>query len=161
MDYCNITDENRKEVMSFIKEQWYTLNMVVSGRIIEMTKVEGIVASEKQEIKGLITYIISGDICEIISLDSVVERKGIGSTLINKVYEIAQKNRCRIVKVITTNDNVRAMEFYQKRGFRLVDVNFNGVNVSRNIKPEIPLIADNGIEIMHELIFERPVCLIE
>lgn len=157
MNYSNITEENKKTVMSFLKEQWYTLNMVVSGRIIDMTKVDGIVVFEEDEIIGLITYIWEGDICEIISLDSEIEGKGIGTILIDKVCEIARSNGCKEVKVITTNDNVRAMEFYQKKGFRLVEVKFNEVNQSRSIKPEIPLIADNGIEIMHELIFMKSV----
>ncbi|MDM5187073.1 GNAT family N-acetyltransferase [Bacillus sp. DX4.1] len=42
------------------------------------------------KIIGLITYVIDNDECEIISLDNVLENKGIGSSLLRKVKEIAK-----------------------------------------------------------------------
>ena len=53
--------------------------------------------------------------------------------------------------LITTNDNLNALRFYQKRGFELVAVHRHAVDESRKIKPEIPLVGENGIPIRDEL----------
>ena len=54
----------------------------------------------------------------------------------------------------TTNDNLSALRFYQKRGFDIFKINLNAVEQSRKIKPEIPLIGMDGIPIKHEIELE-------
>jgi hypothetical protein len=57
--------------------------------------------------------------------------------------------------LISTNDNLNALKFYQKRGFSLVKLYKNAVNETRKkIKPEIPLIGENGIPIRDEVELE-------
>lgn len=55
----------------------------------------------------------------------------------------------------TTNDNTRAMRFYQKRGFDMTELFRGAVDRARKIKPEIPLTGDDGIPLRHEIRFER------
>jgi ribosomal protein S18 acetylase RimI-like enzyme len=62
---------------------------------------------------GVVTYTIQGDQCEIISLDSLEEGRGIGTALINAVMEEAQSHSCRRLFLSTTNDNLHALRFYQ------------------------------------------------
>jgi ribosomal protein S18 acetylase RimI-like enzyme len=59
----------------------------------------------------LITYIIRENECEIISLDSLEERKGFGTLLIEKVEQAAKEKQCTCIKLITTNDNLYALKF--------------------------------------------------
>ena len=49
--------------------------------------------------------------CEIVSLDSFEERKGIGTKLVDCVLKVAEEERCRQVWLITTNDNMNALRF--------------------------------------------------
>lgn len=56
--------------------------------------------------------------------------------------------------MITTNDNINALRFYQKRGFDMAGFYYNSLEVSRKLKPEIPLIGENGIPLKHEILFE-------
>ena len=49
---------------------------------------------------------------------------------------------------------MHALGFYQKRGFRLVAVHPGAVNESRKLKPEIPLIGNDGIPIRDEIELE-------
>ena len=56
--------------------------------------------------------------------------------------------------VITSNDNMRAMAFYQKRGFDLVRLYRNGLEAARRLKPDIPLVGRDDIPLRHELEFE-------
>jgi len=73
--------------------------MVLRGTVVDMTKVDGIIAyDDDEEIVGLITYMFYDDVCEILSLDSFKENLGIGSKLIDEVKKIAiEKKAKRIV----------------------------------------------------------------
>lgn len=153
-EYVKINTQNREYINSFISEHWFSTDMIIRGTIIDMTKVDGIAALENNSIIGLLTYIIHEDICEIISLDSLLEGKGIGTTLINKLLSIAKEANCNKVIVVTTNDNINAIRFYQKRGFDMIRLYHNALDISRKMKPSIPLIGDNGIPIKHEIEFE-------
>jgi len=154
MEYLAITDQIRERINTFIKDHWFTTEMVICGEIVDMTGVKGIVAVDDDEILGLITYRVSGKICEITSLDSLREGQGIGTTLLEKVIAIAKAHNCEKVGVVTTNDNIHANQFYQKRGFDLVRQLIDSISKARVLKPEIPLIGQNGIPIKHEFEFE-------
>lgn len=154
MEYVNINKTNRKDINDFINNRWFTMEMIIRGKVVDMTKVDGIVVKEKGEIIGLLTYVIKDATLEIISLDSLDEGKGIGTNLINYAKKIASKSRCERIILITTNDNINAIRFYQKRGFDMIQFYHNAIDISRQIKPEIPLIGDNGIPLKHEIEFE-------
>jgi acetolactate synthase regulatory subunit len=61
------------------------------------------------------------------------------------------------VRLVTTNDNMRALRFYQRRGFRLVALNAGALDRSRELKPEIPATGMNGIPLRDELVLAREV----
>ncbi len=66
----------------------------------------------------------------------------------------AQKNCCKRIWLITTNDDINAIRFYQKKGFDLKAAHINAIEHSRKLKPTIPLIGMHNIPIKHELEFE-------
>lgn len=150
-----ITPSCRETITAFIQQQWYTTTMIIRGKEIDMTQVEGFYVKENGDLIGLITYLVYGDTLEITSLNSLRENRGIGTQLLETVVEEAQKRGCRRVVLITTNDNIRAIQFYQKRGFDMANLFRNALEVSRKLKPEIPLIGENGIPLRHEIEFER------
>ena len=154
MIFEQITKKNRSLINSFITEQWYTTKMIIRGKEIDMTAVEGIFALENERIIGLITYIVYDDTLEITSLDSLCENQGLGTALLTKVIEIAKKCKCPKIVLITTNDNIKAMRFYQKRGFDMACLYRNALDISRKLKPEIPLIGEDDIPLKHEIEFE-------
>ncbi|UCF27229.1 MAG: GNAT family N-acetyltransferase, partial [Chloroflexota bacterium] len=79
---------------------------------------------------------------------------GIGSALITKAVETAELEGCYRVWLITTNDNIPALRFYQKRGFRLVAIHLNALDNSRKLKPEIPQDGLDGIPLRDEIELE-------
>ena len=91
--------------------------------------------------------------CEITVLQSLLENHGIGSELINAVKNAAIQKGCKNLWLITTNDNLHAMRFYQKFGCDLVAVHFNAVDSARKLKPSVPLFGDDGIPVKHEFEF--------
>lgn len=154
MNIERICNQNRKSVNDFIMEYWYTTKMILRGEEIDMTAVEGIVISENGEIIGLLTYIVYDDTLEITSLDSLRENQGIGTMLLERVTSIAKEAGCKKIVVVTTNDNIKAIRFYQRRGYDMAHLYRNALEVSRKLKPEIPLIGENGIPLRHEIEFE-------
>ena len=102
----------------------------------------------------MVTYRIEGDECEIVTLNSLQERRGIGTALINAVIDVAKANSCRRLWLITTNDNTRAIRFYQRFGFSLRAVHINAMDEARKLKPSIPLVGNDDIPIQHEFEFE-------
>ena len=157
MDIKPISSENRGQINEFIISQWFSTDIVVRGELVDKTTLNGFVVFDDVSIIGLVTYRIDDNECEIISLDSLREKQGIGTVLINKVIEIATKEKCTKLKLITTNDNINALCFYQKRGFDMAHLYHNALDISRRLKPSIPLLGDFGIPIKHEIEFEMKI----
>ena len=141
-------------VDEFIRQQWYTTTMIIRGKEIDMTQTEGFYVKEQEDIIGLITYFVSDDVLEVISLNSLRENQGIGTKLVDAVIREAKDRKLKKILVVTTNDNINAIKFYQKRGFDMACLYHNALDISRKIKPEIPLIGDHSIPLRHEIEFE-------
>lgn len=154
MEIKSITYEMSQAVKELVATNWGAPLIVSKGKVHYMDMLPGYVAVENDKIKGLITYSIDSDEWEIVSLDSFSENKGIGTKLINYVVKEAEENKCKRVWLITTNDNIKAIRFYQKRGFNMVALHVDAIKKSRAIKPEIPLIGFDDIPILHEIEFE-------
>ena len=157
MECKRINSQNRNFINAFIKQHWYTTTMIIRGREIDMTKAEGFYFSEEKNIIGLITYIVYNGILEITSLDSLQENRGIGSKLVEAVIHEAKERKCQKIILITTNDNINAIKFYQKRGFDMANLFRNALDISRKLKPEIHLIGENSIPLRHEIEFELSI----
>ena len=150
MEIRPVDQKNRAQIDAFITHHWFTLQMVVHGESIDLGSADGFYALDN-EIIGLITYRLLGSEIEILSLDSIHENLGVGTTLLNEVIQKAREIGSSQIKLFTTNDNLHALRFYQKRGFNMVKLHLNAVDQSRKIKPEIPLIGIDGIPIRHEI----------
>ena len=157
MDIQQIDQTNREEINAFIRQHWFTLEMVVHGEIIDLGKANGWIAREGRAIIGLITYRIMEHEMEILSLDSLLENRGIGTALLDQTVQTAKSLGCHRIMLITTNDNLHALRFYQKYGFDLVALHRNAVELSRRIKPQIPLLGNNDIPIRHEIELEMRI----
>jgi GNAT superfamily N-acetyltransferase len=154
MNIKMISSENREQINDFTSSHWFSTVMVVRGELVDMTILDGFVTCVDGKIIGLVTYKIKGNECEIMSLDSLMEKQGIGTTLVNKVIETARENNCTKIKLITTNDNINALRFYQKLGFDMAKLYHNALDISRKLKPSIPLLGEFDIPLKHEIEFE-------
>ena len=128
--------------------------VVARGRRIEPAALDGFIAEERDKLLGAVTFERVGNEIEIVTLDSVVENRGAGTALLEAVVARARAVGARRVFLVTTNDNIRALRFYQKRGFDMVAVHRGAVDAARKLKPEIPLAGNDGIPIRHEVEYE-------
>ncbi|WAA12268.1 GNAT family N-acetyltransferase [Fervidibacillus halotolerans] len=158
MEFISTKHLSKTKLTNFFIEHWGSPEMVISSGTFHCDELDGFAAiDERGKLIGLITYVIEKDECEIISLDSIIENKGIGSTLLKMVEKEANKHRCQRIKLITTNDNLHALGFYQKREYRLEKIYVRAVEKARKRKPDIPLIANNGIPIRDELLLVKRI----
>jgi len=149
-----LKNEHRDWLVEFLCEQWGSTITISRGHIHNTDKLPGFVAVLDGRFVGLITFNIYKQECEIVTLNSVVEKRGIGTALINEVKRMAILKGCGRLWLVTSNDNLRAVQFYQKLGFRLVKIYRNAIEKSRQLKPEIPLIGIDGIPIRDEIELE-------
>ncbi len=155
-NYQAIDEGNRERALALIRERWYTTEMALRGEIVDLSNAEGLIATDASgALVGLLTYRRLGDACEILSLDSLREREGIGSALIERLAALARERGRKRVVLITTNDNLNALRFYQKRGFAMARLYRGALAQSRRLKPEIPLIGEYGIPLRDEIEMER------
>lgn len=138
----------------FLHEHWGTTRMVARGRLYDVSTMPGFVALVDGEPVGLLTYEIRDGDCEVTSLTSGYEGVGVGSALIEAVRETAVKRQCWRLWLITTNDNMNAIRFYQKRGFVIAAVYPDALKESRRLKPEIPLTGQDDIPLRDEIELE-------
>jgi GNAT superfamily N-acetyltransferase len=149
-----ITDADRVWLRQFMIKHWGDEIMICRGEVFRPHEHLGFAAHLDGELAGLITYRIRDDQCEVLSLDSLRERQGIGTALMNAVIDAARRAGCHRIWLITTNDNLNALKFYQKRGFRLLAVYPGAVDESRKIKPSISLIGEHSIPLRDEIELE-------
>ncbi|RMG85889.1 MAG: GNAT family N-acetyltransferase [Chloroflexi bacterium] len=149
-----LTPQDRAWVASWLDKHWGSTAIVTRGQSYYAHLLPGFVAEKDGEHIGLVTYRIDGPSCELMTLDSLQPGQGIGSALIEAVKEAAKEAGCKRLWLITTNDNLEALRFYQKRGFELVAVHRNAIAEARRLKPQIPLVGKEGIPIRDEIELE-------
>ena len=129
-----------------------------TGRKFEARNLPALIAGEQ---KGLATYQVrrTKDIllAELITLDAVTPKKGVRTALIEALIRKLRAEGVSVLRVTTTNDNLNALRFYQRRGFRITAVCPGAVDEARRTKPSIPTIGEYAIPIHDEIELERQV----
>jgi GNAT superfamily N-acetyltransferase len=146
-----LTQPDLPRLRDFWIEHWGSDDMIMHGQRVRYDEVEGFVFGDWT---GLLTFMVRGDECEVTSLNSLQEGQGIGAALIDEVAREAKERNCRRLFLITTNDNLNALGFYQKRGFEISALHRGAIYNSRKLKPSIPLIGMNNIPLRDEIELE-------
>jgi ribosomal protein S18 acetylase RimI-like enzyme len=147
-----------------LETSWGSTTIVSRGQIYDASAQSALLAvdvdsdsdsdSDSDEIVGLATYRLAEEECELLTLDALHKHRGIGSALLAAVASTGAEHGCHRLWLITSNDNLDAIRFYQRRGLRLVAVHRGAIDAARELKPSIPLIGGHGIALHDELEFE-------
>jgi len=147
--------ENDKEWVLEIVRGWGADFIVSRGRKVYPTEIDALYAvDDSGETVGLVTYEIIGDQCEVVTLDAFRQFSGVGTALMDEVKKSARARGCSRLWLITLNDNLDAIRFYQRRGFTIAAIHLNAMEISRAIKPSIAQVGMHGIPIRDEIEFE-------
>ena len=143
---------DRGEIDAFLEER-SSRNVARLGELVDAREHPSLLAlDDGGRLVGVLTYVVDGHRCEVLTLHAAEPCRGVGTALIEEVERVAVEAGCRRLWLITTNDNVDALRFYQRRGFRLAEVHPGAVEDSRrSLKPEIPEVGEHGIPLRDEL----------
>jgi GNAT superfamily N-acetyltransferase len=151
-------------VRALLSERWGTPLVASLSGLHDASTLDGFIAeaagppgeeNKNAPLLGLTTYRVHEQECEVVTLDSLRSGLGIGTRLLETVVVEAREQRCRRLWVITTNDNLPALRFYQRRGWDLVAVHRDAVTEARaTVKPQISLLGLDGIPLRHALELE-------
>jgi ribosomal protein S18 acetylase RimI-like enzyme len=133
---------------------WGSTSVARKGELVDAAELPGFAAIVNGKPVGLVTYAIRGSDLEVVTVHSEQQGRGVGRALMDAVLHRAQHLGARRIWLVTTNDNIRALRFYQQWGMDLVALNRDGVAISRTVKPSIPTIGAHQIPVRHELELE-------
>ncbi len=140
--------------METLERAWGSTLVARFEEVVDAAPLPGLVAQDGDRRVGLLTYASRDDGIEVVTVDALVEGNGIGTALMDAVRSVATARDAPRIWLVTTNDNLRAIGFYQRWGMDLVRVIRDGVTRSRLVKPSIPAVGQHGIPLRHELEFE-------
>lgn len=164
---------DREWVAHFLDERWGTTQVVSRGKAVYGHLLPGFtaerVASEETEDSeetneedtakpnyvGLVTLNAQDKECEIMTLDSLEPGIGVGTALVQAVETWAKESGIKRLWLVTTNDNLAALKFWQKRGYKLVMIHRGAIAEARRIKPQISITGIDGIPILDEIELEK------
>jgi phosphinothricin acetyltransferase len=147
---------NDRDAIDAFLDQEASMRVARLGELVDARAHPALVAEERGRLVGVLTYILTSDACEILTLHTVEQWRGTGTALMRAVEDIARRQGCGRLFLITTNDNVDALRFYQRRGFELCALHRGAVDYSRaHLKPEISMLGDYGIAVRDEIELEK------
>jgi len=147
---------NKNEVVKFLCKHWGSEKIVSKGKITDASEISRVLVKDiNNKIVGLATFSVNNNTCELISIDSEKQRKGIGTKMIKLIEKTVKEKGAKRIWLITTNDNYEAVIFYVKNGYRLVEIHKDALDISRKLKPQIPFIGKYGIPLQDEWEFEK------
>lgn len=126
------------------------------GELVDLEELPALVAEVAGEPAGLLSWrhdTGAGEI-EVVGIEAWTRGRGVGAALLRAVRDEARRLGVTRLWLITNNDNLDALRFYQRRGWQLRAVHVGGTDRSREVKPSIPLVGDHGILVHHEVELE-------
>lgn len=140
-----------------LHRHWHSTAISSRGKVFAADQLPALIAVVGEvgnERAGLLTYSLESDGCEVVTLSSAVEGRGVGAELLRAVECAALDAACERVFLTTTNDNLHALGFYQRRGWNLAALHKGGMDAARRTKPEIPWMGLSRIRLRDEIELE-------
>ena len=152
-----LTTSDRRWVRASLVRNWTSTTVARRGELIEATDLPGYVAVLGGRRAGVVLVDVQDNDFEVVAISTSRRRQGVGRALMEECVAQARRRGCRRVWLMTTNNNISAIAFYQRFGMDLCALHRYAVRASRLLKPSIPLRDGSGVPIEHELEFEIPL----
>jgi len=152
-----VEESDRPTVEWLTTQLWGAAEVAVHDGVFYPAALPGFIAERGGRIAGLVTFEVRPGVLEIVTINALDLYQGIGTLLIEAVRAEAKRQGCHQITLTTTNDNIGALRFYQRRGFRLAALRPGAVDRTRRRKPEIPRTGDFGIPLRDEIDLTCPV----
>jgi GNAT superfamily N-acetyltransferase len=149
MEIRDAVDTDRDWIRQKLVESWGSPMVVLRGSLFDTSELPALIYGENE---GVLHHRALDDLTyEIVTLEAYRQWRGIGTALVARVAEIARNEGFRELAVVTTNDNLDALRFYQSREFHLFALRPGAVERARVLKPEIAPTGNYGLPIRDEI----------
>jgi len=149
-------DGDQAWVSAILGQLWGSPQILAGGKVFDAANLPALIAGERD---GLATFAIAPDraSARLVTLNALTPRQGVGTALIEALAAQLATDGIPLLRVSTTNDNIDALRFYQRRDFRIATVHADAIDRARQRKPSIPLTGHYGIAIHDEFELIREV----
>jgi ribosomal protein S18 acetylase RimI-like enzyme len=123
------TDADRAAARRLFDRDFGRTRIVAFGEVVDIDQMPALVAVMHQEPSGALAYRLFGDALHIVALatDPMWQRSGVGGHLVAEAELLARRLKLTRLVVSTSNDNLPALYFYQRRGYHLCELIPNSV----------------------------------
>jgi ribosomal protein S18 acetylase RimI-like enzyme len=150
-----LAEDDRQWAVEVETESWGEPVAARRGELVDLSELPAFIALLDGERAGLAAYAVRGDECEVVTITSLVEGRGIARALLDAIRDRAAEAGCRRLWLVTTNNNTHALKVFQRWGLDLVAFRRHAVSEARrSLKPSISERDEAGIPIAHELELE-------
>jgi ribosomal protein S18 acetylase RimI-like enzyme len=147
------TDADRPWTERLLGDDFGGRLQVRLGSVVDPLACPGLVAELDGGPAGILSFDADGTDVEVVYIEVVAKQQGIGTRLLDA---LDARTRAHRLWLVTTNDNLDALRFYQRRGFRICDIRPGAVDEARRtLKPSIADVGSYGIPIRDEIVLER------
>lgn len=115
------TEADRAAARTLFEQDFGRAKIVAFDEVMDIDQMPALVAVMYDEPSGALAYRLLGDALHIVALatDPMWQRAGVGGHLVAEAERLARRLSLTRLVVSTTNDNLPALYFYQRRGYRL------------------------------------------
>jgi GNAT superfamily N-acetyltransferase len=145
---------DRPFLEDLLRLRWSGGSILLRGKLIAPADVDGLAAYDNGHLAGVATWRLEGPVIYLVTLNNITEQRGVGMALLDAIKKLGREKGSALMRVIVTNDNLNALGFYQRRGFRMVALHPGAIDMIRAMKPSIPLMGHNHIQIRDEIELE-------
>jgi len=149
-----IASGDRDWVAETLVREWTSTSVARLGELVEAAELPGHLATLAGRRVGLVLVDVRHREYEVVAISTSEPRRGVGRALMECCFAEARAAGCRRVWLVTTNNNITAIAFYQRLGMDLRALHRHALRVSRELKATIPERDADGVRIDHELEFE-------
>jgi ribosomal protein S18 acetylase RimI-like enzyme len=115
-------------------------------RNYEPSDVEGFIWEDRDsDRRAVVTWWVDHERAEIVSVHAEPTGSAAGTRVMDAAEDELRERGVKTIVLATTSDNVRALNFYQRRGYRLVRLHLDAMDKVRDMKPGVPELGRDGM----------------
>ncbi len=132
--------------------------VVSQGVLHTLAEHPGLVAEEDSQPIGYAIYREEARACELLAIQVITQWRGYGSALLDALEDRCRGRGLESIRLSTTNDNLPALRFYQRRGYRLEALHpgeFANVLRLKGLDPDHEVTGIDGVPIRDEIVLGK------
>jgi ribosomal protein S18 acetylase RimI-like enzyme len=137
------TDAERPAALDLFQQDFGRTRVATLGDVVDLAAADTLVAELEGAVAGALAWRRHGDGLHIVALatDPMWQRSGVGGYLLAEAEVLARRLALARLVVTTSNDNLPGLYFYQRHGYRIVEVVRDAVAAHPELHP-VPGFAD-------------------